>query len=72
MVNGANTPITVLYTKGETGKDDYTTLAEDNGDGRVIDRSFALGGVQGVNTRMEIDIVGGAGVRLHDIYIEAQ
>lgn len=72
QVSSANTPITVLYTKGETGYDDYVTLASDGGDGRVMDRSFALGGVQGVNARMEMRVSGGAGVRLHDLYLDAQ
>ncbi len=65
-------PKTVCFTQGETGYDDYRFLSEDDNAGYVLDRSFLRGAVQGVNTRLELTVVGSAAVRLQDAYLEAQ
>ena len=61
-----------------TGFDHYAFLGErdDESDSahvvRCMDHEFSLGSAQGTNARLELTVVGGASLRLQDLYTEAQ
>ena len=59
-----------ILTKRDTGQDDYNYLGASDATLRVMDQGFAQGALQGTNARVSIKVVGGATVRLQDLYAE--
>jgi hypothetical protein len=62
----------------EPSQDQYTYLGLKGDESteakvaRVLDRALSRGAAQGTNSRLQLDLVGGASVRLQDLYAEAQ
>ena len=61
-----------LFTKADIGFDSYDLIGKADATMRVMDHAFANGRTQGTNVRLTLDVVGGAAVRLQDLYAEAQ
>jgi hypothetical protein len=64
--DGVWSPKTSSYTTN--GSTTYTTLSETPSYEHVFEREFGLGEVGGKNHQFTFDLIGGAQIRLHDLY----
>ena len=64
--DGVWSPKTSSYTTN--GSTTYTALSETPGYEHVFEREFGLGEVGGKNHQFQFDLIGGAQIRLHELY----